>query len=133
MEHAYIFDKMGYCENPSVEFSFSGKYIAVRITTATVGQGTQAGHVFGSYFRGVRSYTGQPCKNTDTLIPVAEKNRTIAMLLEEGLKFLESIKSAEICALQAGKWKDKEVESIYNKEIAAIQEKLSSYLQLSVF
>jgi hypothetical protein len=116
MEHAYTFDKMGYCENPSVEFSFSGKYIAARITMATVCSGTQAGHVFGSYFRGVRSYIGQSCKNTDMLIPVAEKNHAIAMLLREGIKFFEGIKAEEICAIQAGKWKDREAESIYNKE-----------------
>jgi hypothetical protein len=53
-------------------------------------------------------------------------------LLEEGLQFFESIKSAEICAIQAGKREDREAE-IYNKEIAAIQEKRLGYLQLSVF
>jgi O-phosphoseryl-tRNA(Cys) synthetase len=128
---AYLFNEAGHCENPALEFSFSGKYIAVKITSAAV----EAGYVFGTYFRGVYSYAAELCKNTATPVPAANKKQQLAKLLQAGISFFEGIKASEISAIVDSRWhgSSEEMQSTYDKEIGEIRKKLSDCLQLSIF
>jgi hypothetical protein len=133
MKLTYIFDEMGLCENPSVEYSFHGKYVAVKIVTAAIDADNEQ-YVFGTYFRGTYSYVGEACKNTNMPVAVAAKNQALARLLKSGIDYFESIKFAEVQAIQSSKWgSNKKLQESYDKEITALREKLSEYLQLNIF
>jgi hypothetical protein len=131
----YVFDEIGHCENPSVEFSFNGKYITVRIMAAIISNLDTHEYVFGTYFRGAYSYIGEACKDTSVPVPVENKSCAMAKLLKSAISYFESIKYAEVQAIKNSRWNgsDKEIQDTYDKEINFLRKKLSEYLQLNIF
>ncbi|MDR1226574.1 MAG: hypothetical protein LBK47_06710 [Prevotellaceae bacterium] len=112
---AYLFDDTGVCMNPTTVFTFSGKYLSVRITSAD----TPGGVVFGYFFRSVRTYKIVACRQDNNAVPADDKKGELRKIIDCGVVFFES-----------KKYEDR---ALYEKDITSLREKRAIFFQLTLF
>jgi len=119
----------GMCQNPITEFAYAGKYISLKITSAS----TPAGVVFGYYFRGVRAYEIEACLQNGHTTPADNKKRELKKIIDSGIIFFERIKYEEVKVIQSGKFDEATSRQKYEQDIAMLRVKRTDLFQLKLF